>query len=124
MAFLFAGTVYGDPHITTFDGKSYYFGGSGDFWILKSDSLNIQGRFESRQNKGRFTSASGLYKAEHSKVFSTINSTIVQKRVVVLQLRTLLTDPVVNNLSLRALAMRTLRILSRIQNYSHQLVVF
>jgi hypothetical protein len=31
----------------------------------------------------------------------TINSTIVQKRGVILQLRTLLTDPVVNNLSLR-----------------------
>jgi hypothetical protein len=34
-------------------------------------------------------------------VFITINSTIVQKRGVMLQLRTLLTDPVVNNLSLR-----------------------
>ena len=45
------GTVYGDPHITTFDGKSYYFGGSGDFWILKSDVLNIQGRFEERENQ-------------------------------------------------------------------------
>jgi hypothetical protein len=31
----------------------------------------------------------------------TINSTIVQKRGVILQLKTLLTDPVVNNLSLR-----------------------
>jgi hypothetical protein len=35
----------------------------------------------------------------------TINSTIVQKREVKLQLRILLTDPVVNSLSLRALAM-------------------
>ena len=43
--------MYGDPHITTFDGKSYYFGGSGDFWILKSDGLNIQGRFEERENQ-------------------------------------------------------------------------
>jgi hypothetical protein len=34
---------------------------------------------------------------------------------VILQLRTLLTDPVVNNLSLRAAAMRTLRIIFRIQ---------
>ncbi|XP_076446863.1 sushi domain-containing protein 2-like isoform X2 [Babylonia areolata] len=46
-----AAAVYGDPHVTTFDGASYYFGGSGDFWLLQSDHLNIQGRFEERENE-------------------------------------------------------------------------
>lgn len=46
-----AATVYGDPHITTFDGYSYHFGGSGDFWLIKSATINIQGRFEPRPNE-------------------------------------------------------------------------
>lgn len=44
-------TVFGDPHISTFDGTHYHFGGSGDFWLIKSAQLNVQGRFEQRENE-------------------------------------------------------------------------
>lgn len=33
---------FGDPHITTPDGKKYTFNGVGEYWFLKSDIINIQ----------------------------------------------------------------------------------
>ncbi|CAL1545125.1 unnamed protein product [Lymnaea stagnalis] len=44
------GFLRGDPHITTFDGQTYTFVGSGDFWLVKTEKLKIQGRFTSRPN--------------------------------------------------------------------------
>jgi len=36
---------WGDPHILTFDGARPSFYGEGDFWIVKSSRVHIQGRF-------------------------------------------------------------------------------
>ena len=42
------GTVFGDPHIITFDETSYTFNGKGEFVLVRveDEELNIQGRFE------------------------------------------------------------------------------
>lgn len=39
-------TLWGDPHIFNFDHSRTVFYSEGDFWIVKSPSLNIQGRFQ------------------------------------------------------------------------------
>jgi len=41
--------LWGDPHIITFDKSHLVFYSEGDFWIVKSDTVNIQGRFEATQ---------------------------------------------------------------------------
>lgn len=42
--------VFGDPHIVTFDDRSYTFNGKGEFVLVKTytetDNLEVQGRFE------------------------------------------------------------------------------
>lgn len=38
-------TFWGDPHIVTFDGAKPSFYGNGEFWIVKSDQVHIQGRY-------------------------------------------------------------------------------
>jgi len=37
--------VYGDPHVQTFDGRKVSFYSTGEFWIVKSFPLAIQGRY-------------------------------------------------------------------------------
>jgi len=39
-------TLWGDPHIFTFDRSRLVFYSEGDFWIVKSDTVQIQGRFQ------------------------------------------------------------------------------
>merc|ERR1719203_2644399 len=36
---------WGDPHVLTFDGARPSFYGFGEFWIVRSDELEIQGRY-------------------------------------------------------------------------------
>ncbi|XP_066592875.1 protein mesh isoform X2 [Prorops nasuta] len=47
-------TVFGDPHIITFDGLPYTFNGKGEFVLVRvndlRDKLDIQGRFEQVSN--------------------------------------------------------------------------
>jgi len=38
-------TVYGDPHVTTFDQKHLDFYSPGEYWIVKSTSVQIQGKY-------------------------------------------------------------------------------
>ncbi|XP_033217639.1 protein mesh isoform X2 [Belonocnema kinseyi] len=46
--------VFGDPHVTTFDGLEYTFNGKGEFVLVRvnhqKDKLDIQGRFEQLPN--------------------------------------------------------------------------
>ncbi|KAK1121815.1 hypothetical protein K0M31_010127 [Melipona bicolor] len=48
------GTVFGDPHIATFDGLEYTFNGKGEFVLVRvnnlKDKLDVQGRFEQLPN--------------------------------------------------------------------------
>jgi len=39
-------SLWGDPHIFTFDHSRLVFYSTGDFWIVKSPTLKVQGRFE------------------------------------------------------------------------------
>lgn len=39
-------SLWGDPHISTFDHSRLVFYSTGDFWIVKSPVLSIQGRFQ------------------------------------------------------------------------------
>jgi len=41
--------IWGDPHIITFDETHFVWYRGGDFWILKTDSLKIQGRFQATE---------------------------------------------------------------------------
>ncbi|XP_031838730.1 sushi domain containing 2 mesh isoform X2 [Nomia melanderi] len=47
-------TVFGDPHIVTFDNLEYTFNGKGEFVLLRvnhaKDKLDVQGRFEQLPN--------------------------------------------------------------------------
>ena len=47
-------TVFGDPHLYTFDGMPYTFNGKGEFVFVRADSprvkLDVQGRFEQVQD--------------------------------------------------------------------------
>lgn len=38
--------LWGDPHIKTFDKSRLVFYSEGDFWIVKSPTIEIQGRFQ------------------------------------------------------------------------------
>jgi len=38
-------TFWGDPHVITFDGARPSFYGDGEYWIVKSDQVKIQGRY-------------------------------------------------------------------------------
>jgi hypothetical protein len=38
-------TVYGDPHVNTFDGKHADYYTPGEYWIMKSDFVKIQGKY-------------------------------------------------------------------------------
>jgi len=38
-------TFWGDPHVLSFDGARLSFYGTGDFWIVKSQMVKIQGRY-------------------------------------------------------------------------------
>ena len=40
------GPTFGDPHISTLDGQSYDYNGIGEYWMIKSPALYIQGRTE------------------------------------------------------------------------------
>jgi len=38
-------TIWGDPHMMTFDGKHNDFYSQGEYWIVKSSTVSIQGRY-------------------------------------------------------------------------------
>lgn len=42
--FIFTAFFWGDPHITTIDGRKYTFNGLGEYWMIKSLNLTVQAR--------------------------------------------------------------------------------
>lgn len=50
----YAATIFGDPHIYTFDGLAYTFNGKGEYVLVKSRTdrqrLDVQARFEQLTN--------------------------------------------------------------------------
>jgi len=38
--------IFGDPHVTTFDGSHASFYSSGEYWIVKSTTVWVQGRYQ------------------------------------------------------------------------------
>jgi len=38
-------SIYGDPHIDTFDGQHASYYSAGEYWIVKSSTVHIQGRY-------------------------------------------------------------------------------
>jgi hypothetical protein len=42
-------SIFGDPHAMTFDGQRADYYTSGEFWIVKSDAVKIQGRYAPTQ---------------------------------------------------------------------------
>merc|ERR1719221_964067 len=38
-------SIYGDPHVVTYDGSHSDFYSAGEYWIVKSDTVWIQGRY-------------------------------------------------------------------------------
>lgn len=44
------GSVYGDPHFTTFDGVTYTFNGRGEYTLMHINNdfaqMDVQGRFD------------------------------------------------------------------------------
>jgi len=37
--------IYGDPHVETFDGQHASYYSAGEYWIVKSSTVHIQGRY-------------------------------------------------------------------------------
>ena len=48
--FVVIATVFGDPHVYTFDNRAYTFNGVGEYVLVRSNSpkvkIDVQGRFE------------------------------------------------------------------------------
>jgi hypothetical protein len=58
-------SLWGDPHIFTFDHSRLVFYSEGDFWIVKSPTVNIQGRFQAtdwtrKNDKTDYSSMTGI----------------------------------------------------------------
>ena len=47
---IFLATVFGDPHVYTFDNQAFTFNGLGEYVLVRANSpkvkLDVQGRFE------------------------------------------------------------------------------
>jgi hypothetical protein len=47
---LISATVFGDPHVYTFDNQAYTFNGMGEYVLVRANTprvkLDVQGRFE------------------------------------------------------------------------------
>ena len=52
--FIFPATVFGDPHVYTFDNQAYTFNGLGEYVLVRANTprvkLDVQGRFEQVRN--------------------------------------------------------------------------
>ena len=69
------GDSLGDPHIKTIDGLRYDFNGLGEYWLIKSDVISLQGRTEVIEVNGESTQAT-YFSGFAVKHLSPISDTI------------------------------------------------
>ena len=55
--------MWGDPHVVTMDGKRYTYQGMGEYWLIMSDALRMQGRTQRAVDKDGKTLSATVWSA-------------------------------------------------------------
>lgn len=67
--------MFGDPHITTPDGKNYTFNGWGEYWLVKAENIfYLQGRTDRAPDNNSNPTNATVFTAFAAKGF--FNSTM------------------------------------------------
>ena len=63
LSLLCLGITYGEPHLVTPDGFRYVFNGLGEYWLVQSDILSLQGRTGQAMDANNQLVAATVFKA-------------------------------------------------------------